>query len=334
MNKNSLGVIVGRFQTNYLHDGYEHIIKEVLSQNSSLLIILGSSPIKLSRRNPLNFDSRKSMLLEFFSDKYFNKHIVIKEIHDNPSDEEWAKDLDNIIQDTNSIDFPYIYHSTTLYGSRDSFIPHYKGKHQTQIIEHEHNISSSEMREKLVKTIQDNKNWRAGVIYGSQDRFPISYQCVDVAIWRPKRNIGDLTSSGIEVLLGRKKTDLKGKYRLIGGFVDPEDESLEMAAIREAKEETGNLSFNGLSAIKYIHSKRVNDWRYKHERDKIMTAVFALQYFSGKEKASDDIEEVKWFDLDDVFETLVESHKILWHPVCSFLLQKDNQLRVYKGDRV
>ena len=58
--------------------------------------------------------------------------------------------------------------------------------------------------------------------------------------------------------------------------------------------------------MKFVLSMRIDDWRYRHEDDKIMTALFET-YLHGykpdefKEEhvhAADDLEEVKWFDLN------------------------------------
>ena len=44
-------------------------------------------------------------------------------------------------------------------------------------------------------------------------------------------------------------------------------------------------------------SARVNDWRYKSEDSKIMTTLFLGRFGFGEAKPSDDIAEVKWFDV-------------------------------------
>jgi len=105
-----------------------------------------------------------------------------------------------------------------------------------------------------------------------------------------------------------KKPGEKG-YRLIGGFVSPSDTSLETAARREVLEET----HIEISALDYIGSYLVDDWRYCNEIDKVMTTVFLAHYMFGAIQPDDDIEELKWFHLSRKFDfdSLVAWHKPL-----------------------
>jgi bifunctional NMN adenylyltransferase/nudix hydrolase len=115
--------------------------------------------------------------------------------------------------------------------------------------------------------------------------YDTSFQAVDMWIVNDTHN---------EVLLGRKAG--KDEFRLLGGFVDPKDQSLEEAATREKNEEGGiNLE---CSPPKYLFSQRMDDERYKNSRHKVMTAVFRLDYVFGMARGGDDIEQVHWFGKD------------------------------------
>lgn len=114
------------------------------------------------------------------------------------------------------------------------------------------------------------------------------------------------------VLLARKKNQTL--YRFVGGFVDPKDPSYEMAALREAHEETGLLCHD----VSYVISQNVNDPRYADKDDKIITSLYAMCTPSPLDEAvaSDDIEEVKVFEFADVTEEmLVEEHRPLLPPL-------------------
>lgn len=133
-------------------------------------------------------------------------------------------------------------------------------------------------------------------------KYPTSFQTTDILVINRLKN---------EVLLGRKPTE--DKFRLIGGFVSPEDLSLEDAASRELREEAGiNLE---VGTPKYQFSYRVDDKRYRDSQDKILTAVFICDYLFGFAQAGDDISEIKWIDTDELSvlyrDLIVDTHQPL-----------------------
>lgn len=288
-----VGALIGRFQVPEIHKGQRQTIKAVFERHKRVVILLGVSPVKMSRRDPLDFLTRKLMI-----EKMYPKAIVMP-IKDMPDDHNWSKGVDS------QIDSAVGDMSVTLYGSRDSFIPHYHGRYPTIELQASLDLSGSQAREAASTEIRAEKGYRTGVIYAAFNRYPISYQCVDAVIWRRKDG---------HILLGRKKTDSPGLYRFIGGFVQPEDESLDVAARREAMEETGNIEF---AAPEYLFSQRVEDWRYRKEKDKILTAVFKLEYLWGDVKPSDDIDELKWFSITEI-ENLVPEHREIWNKAKTF----------------
>ena len=59
----------------------------------------------------------------------------------------------------------------------------------------------------------------------------------------------------------------------------------------------------------YVTSFRVKDWRYQSEEDKIMTTLFKCKYLWGSIEPSQEISELKWFDLDEnLLNLIVEEH--------------------------
>ena len=92
-------------------------------------------------------------------------------------------------------------------------------------------------------------------------------------------------------------------WRLPGWYSDPTDESFEAAALRELKEECGELN---VSPLRYEASFRVKDWRYKNERDKIITTLFSADLISGDPAGNDDIAEVQWFEMHAVHKMMLQ----------------------------
>lgn len=286
-----IGVICGRFQIHQLHEAHRDLIEEVLSNHKKAILFLGVSPVVGSTFNPLDFTSRKIMIQEKYPE------LVILALPDTRDDEPWSKNLDSRVREV----FPI--GKVLLYGSRDSFIPYYKGQFHTKELEQRIYVSGREIRKQVSEEIKSSAEWRAGVIYGSYNRYPISYQAVDIAVFNDEET---------QILLARKPGE--DKYRFIGGFVDPKDVSLEQAACREFREEAG-----AEAAIEsYIGSFRILDWRYKSERDKIMTALYKAKYTSGHLAPSDDLEALRWFDIKEelraplgIIKNIIEEHQPL-----------------------
>jgi bifunctional NMN adenylyltransferase/nudix hydrolase len=304
METRKIGVAPMRLQTPYLHLGHLTLIDQMFDENDTVIILLGVSPIKLSKRNPLDFKTRKMMVLSDFP------NAIVLPLPDIPSsDQAWSDSIDDIVD---AITFDGCTRNTdkivTLYGSRDSFIPYYSGVFDTkEVAEVEGGLSATYLREQACKAPVNTKSFRKGVIYATNDRFDISYQTVDAFITTPDGY----------VLLGKKPH--RDKYCMIGGFVEPNNTSFESAVIREVKEETGLVI---TTTPKYLFSARVEDIRYMREDDKIMTAVFQVIYDGDKTlaKGDDDIEEVRWFKIKDIkHDMLVQAHQEIVHRILQTL---------------
>jgi len=267
-----IGVIIGRFQIHELHEAHKEMIGEVLKRHEKVILFLGVSPTLSTRRNPLDFRSRKLMIEEAF-----NKDIIILPINDRKSNKIWSDQVDIKIREVESIG------SVVLYGSKDSFIPFYEGKFDTIELVPKSMVSASDVRREISKRVERTKEFRAGVIYSTYNTYPTVHPVIDVAI---------LNEEGTEVLLGRKKDEQL--FRFVGGFTDVTDESYEQTVRREAQEETG-LS---IGDVTYITSTRVDDWRYRSNSERsVMTAFFKAKKVFGQAKANDDIVEVAWHQI-------------------------------------
>lgn len=274
-NEYSCAVIVGRFQVHDLHEAHKDLIDQVAAKHKKVALFLGISRVLGTTNNPLDFTARKKMIQNYYPD------INIMPLPDNRYDDVWSKNLDARIREV----FPI--GSVLLYGGRDSFIPAYSGVFPTRELEQSIYISGTEIRKQISEEIKGNPDWRAGAIYNAYNRFPVSFQTVDIACF---------DSSGKKILLAKKPGEMG--YRFIGGFVDPSDHSLEAAARREFMEETGGNAEVG--KMSYVGSFRVDDWRYRSGRDKIMTALYKCSMSFGRVEPSDDISELRWFEYSDL----------------------------------
>src|SRR5579871_469366 len=213
-----IGVIIARFQSPYLHEGHKTLIQQVKKNHNKAVIVLGVSPVLASRKNPLDFHTRERMIKREYSD------IVVLPLSDHPLDTKWSRNLDTLLSDS----FPGA--EFRLYGSRDSFIPHYSGRFETVELPETNSTSATLIREKISDQVLDSQEFRIGIIYAYANTYLKVYATVDIAVFKDNKT---------EILLGRKNID--NKWRLLGGFSDPTDESYEDAAKRELTEECGPI---------------------------------------------------------------------------------------------
>lgn len=275
-----VGVIIGRFQVHELHEAHQELINSVIARHDKVLIFIGLSPLRNTTNNPLDFSTRKRMIQELYPE------IDVYYVEDQHSDLLWSNNLDREISR-----WCKPYQTVVLYGSRDSFIPHYTGKYPTVELEATKFISGTEQRRRISnKCASTSVEFRAGVIAASMDRFPTVYTTVDIAILdRVKRR----------VLMGKKRGE--PGLRFIGGFASPTSKTFEEDAIREVMEETGLEVGN----LQYIGSFTIDDWRYRKEVDKIRTLFYTAEYTFGRPEAADDIESVQWVEYVDIPNTLI-----------------------------
>jgi bifunctional NMN adenylyltransferase/nudix hydrolase len=302
MTTPSYGIIVGRFQVHELHDGHMELIRTVRGMHNRVVVFLGVAPIPPSLRNPLDFITRKRMIEAAFPD------VTVVALPDRASDEVWSHQLDERIREICQ------WGSITLYGGRDCFASCYNGEFEVQELPLEINRSGEEVRVQVSNQVLASPDFRAGVIYTTQNRPPIVYPCVDIAVidWA----VGSGNPNDIKVLLGKKP--FEAKWRLPGGHVN-KGETLEKAAQRELSEETGIL--NDSNTFNYVGSFPIEDWRYRREADSITSALFYTLYTMGAPRAADDLAEVSWKPL----HSLADAHVVPAHvPLIQALKRKFN----------
>lgn len=283
-----VGVIVARFQIDRLHTGHRALIDSVFEHHKKVIIFLGV-PAKDkggTRRNPLPYAAREKMVKAEYPE------AIIMPIQDRRSNEAWSKELDNQIK------IPFGNSKALLYGARDSFLEHYCGKNDYTELTSDIYYSSTIVRKGISEQIPASEEWRAGAIYAVYDRYPVAYPTVDIIPYN-KRG---------QILLAQRENSTM--WRMIGGFVDPTDKSLEDAAARELSEEAGLWERGGME---YVTSGQVDDWRMRGDEDSILTTVFKCEHLFGRPVPDDDIHAVKWWNIDElegnIDKIIVEEHR-------------------------
>jgi bifunctional NMN adenylyltransferase/nudix hydrolase len=289
-----VGVVVGRFQVPTLTNAHRNLLQSALKDSDILYVFVGEGHVRVDTKDPIPAKIVYDMVSRHVG-LATRKRNRIEIIQDHPSNKYWSELLDKEIEtflafDTSVNDEVEV----VLFGGRDSFIPHYSGKFLTQYVENvEDSVSGTKIREELkdanraLAYVSDllypeheefvHEAFRAGIIHAAHTSYPISYQCVDMIAYTRKLE---------KVVMVEKEGH--GVIQLPGGFVDVCDDSLETAALRELKEETGIV---GNVAV-YESSHRIDDWRYRNRRDKIMTTLFAVPIDVADlkyAKAADDV---------------------------------------------
>jgi bifunctional NMN adenylyltransferase/nudix hydrolase len=251
------------------------------------------------------------MLEDHFKYIGVSDRVNYRYIQDEMLDHVWSKNLDELIVRYRQF-MGQASIETVLYGSRDSFIPHYTGDFKTEILEPKivrQNPSGTAVRESIAENPQATAEFRAGAVWSAYHRYPTTFTTVDVAVFN---------ESGL-LVLGRKKNE--ELWRFPGGFSEPNSPSFEDDAKREVREETGLI----LSHVEYIGSMLIDDWRYRKEVDKIKTLFFIGRNPKGRMEPGDDLFELKTIELTKWpnYSDLVPNHRPLMEMLSRHLMWKD-----------
>ncbi|MCZ8215507.1 MAG: NUDIX hydrolase, partial [Cyclobacteriaceae bacterium] len=183
---NTLGVIIARFQSPYLHEGHKSLIESVKKSHNKTVIVLGVSPVLGSRKNPLDFHTREKMIKKEYPE------VVVLPLSDHPLDNAWSTNLDSLLSNS----FPGS--KFRLYGSRDSFIKYYSGRFEVVELPESGSHNATLIREKISDQVLDSEEFRTGIIYAYANTYLKVYPTVDIAMFRNNKT---------EILLGKKLID-------------------------------------------------------------------------------------------------------------------------------
>jgi len=285
-----VGVIVARMQVPKLHPVHKQLIDKVCENHKKVILFLGVPVVEQTYRNPLDFASRKAMIQAEYPD------VTILPVRDQRDNNVWSYILDQKISE------PFGNRKALLYGSRDSFIPFYHGRHQTvELIGNDVEICGTVIRDNVSKEIINSSDFRKGVIYANYGRYPVIMPCADIVVYNPVDNT---------ILLGRKPNE--NMFRFIGGHAEVTDSCYEATALKELSEEAPGLTVcENISTLKYICSGKINDWRHTKETSEIFSTLFLATRMSGRAVAADDVEEVIWKSIYDIRDYEVYSKFIV-----------------------
>jgi len=296
--RKGVGVVVGRFQTPYLHAGHIHVLNEA-NKHEKLVIVLGIHRAPGSFRNEMDFESRRVLLQAHYPS------AMIVPMQDEKRDAYWAQKLDNLIH----VICPMS--PVTMYHGRMSFAPNYKrgkGKYKLVDVAGDFSEEATALREVCYGRARNSEDFRAGQFYYSAQVFPRVNPCVDLAITKTDPETGEFM-----IALGARESEL-GIWRFPGGHIDRTDENMEQTCKREAMEET-HLEIKNM---RYVSSRMIDDWRNTRTNG-TMTTLFHCDYASGILQGGDDITVARWFPVKDLESIAIASaHKDLLEDILGY----------------
>jgi 8-oxo-dGTP pyrophosphatase MutT (NUDIX family) len=277
--KPSVGVVIGRFQCYKLTEGHVILIDKA-AEHSKLLICIGIGKVLGTPRDPLDYQAREQMIKE----KY--PQAVVIPLNDQPTDELWTKQLNSLIH----IMFPT--DKATIYCGRpdgsSSIQSGYHGPHKVVEIEEIPNVSATDLRQQVGRSVEASEAFRRGVIYGATNQFTRIDPVVDICVWKQS-----LSKKLTKILLGRRHNE-GGTFRLPGGHIDAKDINGEAAARRELLEETGLTAENW----QIIENIRINT--KSGDGYAMFSTLYLAKYSCGVAQGNDDLDDCQWFDIDHI----------------------------------
>lgn len=289
----SVGVVVGRFQIDNLHDGHMRLLTYVSVGHERMLVLIGVRHAEASDTHPLSFEDRHEMIRQSFP------NAIVLPVVDVGNDAIWSDRVDTLIQSVYGYGVDAVFHV-----GRDSFEEHYLGKFPIE--EHDFEVphlEARDVRDEIKNRTLTTPDARAGAIKAVMNQAHRTTMMVDMFMVRSDGN------NDFEVLMGKK--DGEDLWRLPGGRVDP-GETFRAAASREMAEETEMFTSSGLTSWAYIADYIVPDWRCRDtEQISYKTVLMTAEYFSGYAQAGDDLVEVAWIPRSELGTRPLRDQKVV-----------------------
>ena len=334
MKKYDILVLIGRFQP--LHNAHLEIIKRATALTNQLIVICGSAKQPRTYKNPFTFDERRQMIRNATAGLSLQINIE-PNIDTIYNDQAWAVRVQSIVN------------KYAQAGSKIGVIGHKKDESSFYLdmfpqwefvnVEQIEPLGATDIRELYFKR-DVNMRFIQGVVPETTVEFLQQFkQTADYEqvirerefIANYKRQYESLpyppvfvTSdavvicSGHVLMIKRRAEPGKGLWALPGGFLNANtDKSVENAAIRELREETG-IKVPAPVLRGSIVRNRVFDAIDRSARGRTITHAFHIVLPDGelpKVKGQDDAEKARWVPIAEVrSEDCFEDHyEIIQH---------------------
>ena len=335
MKKYDTLVLIGRFQP--LHNAHLEIIKRCTALTDQLVVIAGSAKQPRTYKNPWTFDERARMIKAATSGLSMRVYVE-PNIDTIYNDQAWAVRVQGIVSKYR-----------VLGGAGVGIIGHKKDESSFYLdmfpqwsfenVEQIEPLGATDIRDLYFK-YDFNSNFIKNVVPETTYDFLMEFRRTEefAQIIREREFVANykkqyaslpyppifstadsvVIQSGHVLMIRRRAEPGKGLWALPGGYVNANtDRSVEDAAIRELREETG-IKVPAPVLRGNIKRSKVFDAIDRSPRGRIITHAFHIELPDGelpKVKGSDDADKARWVPIAEVrSEECFEDHyEIIQH---------------------
>lgn len=329
-------VFIGRFQP--VHNGHVSIIREALKRTSRLIVLIGSSNVARSPRNPFNYEERVNHIWRVAEEIGEKKRLSIAPIPDTPyNDSAWLANVQKAVYDIapQEAKIALIGHAkdhTSYYlkmfpeWGAINVAAHFGAINTTQIRKDYlspnarlpgshicpeaviHRLESFVETPEFVWLTKEAEFYADYKAQWSGAPYPPFICCADAVV----------IQSGHILLVERGMRPGKSLLALPGGHVE-QNETFRDAAIRELREETrisdgkGEIPPAMLSSFIVDSKTRLFDHPHRSERGRVVTQAVLFDMPNHRTlfriKGSDDAKHARWTPLGTLrSDMLFEDH--------------------------
>ena len=325
-------VLIGRFQP--LHNAHLEIIKRCTALTDQLVIIAGSAKQPRTYKNPFTFDERRQMILNATSGLSMRIYVE-PNIDTIYNDQAWAVRVQGIVS------------KYRVLGEKTAIIGHKKDDSSFYLdmfpqwdyinVEQIEPLGATDIRDLYFKW-DFNSNFIKYVVPETTYDFLMQFRRSEefAQIIREREFVANykkqyaslpyppifstadsvVIQSGHVLMIRRRAEPGKGLWALPGGYVNANtDRSVEDAAIRELREETG-IKVPAPVLRGSIKRSKVFDAIDRSPRGRIITHAFHIELPDGelpKVKGSDDADKARWVPIAEIKseECFEDHHEII-----------------------
>lgn len=328
-----ISVFIGRFQP--FHRGHYKVVQKALSQTDFLIMVLGSDQKAINTRDPLTTEERISIIQKSLTaEERARTYFVAVQDYEYSLDR-WIAGVQTAVRNARLpwTGEPIQYYLIGMQKDHTSFylnlFPNWKSIPVAPVDDPRHIISASDIRaDHYQMVMKDEKEWLKQFV--NMEAFlefsdimsdkPImndyKYEQEYEGKWGKGPHLtvdSAVVQAGYILLIQRGREYGYGRWALPGGFVNPDETTME-ASLRELEEETKIKVPKKVLRGSLVKSK-LYDAPHRSNRSRIVTHTFYYRLTDvgdlPRVKGSDDAMKAKWIPISQFMgqrQVMFEDH--------------------------